>query len=277
MNVAGKRLLGTLALCLAAGVVLLAAIAMWRVWFWQARTGELERSRKEMTARLQTLDAEVVALSAQLDAASAHEPVEGAQSHPVEPSLAAADLARRIGELRTLLAARKSGLAELQFRGQQLEADVAHLGAETRKLAERQSELKGQVEAAGGVVQAMESELRGKEARLTPLELSVRSLRASRQAAQDAIRRQLSPARGIEELERRRETYLSGILTRYRQLAEQARLFTPRPDNPAANPGASLDLSRVQPVIGQAEETHRQIQALDAQASLLIDRMQKSR
>lgn len=274
MNVAGRRSLSTLALCLTAGAVILASVSGWRVWFWQARSAGLEQARQQMKSRLQTLDLEVVALSAQLEAATVPGHVEGAASPPEKPSLAAADLERRITTLRTSLATARASLSELQFRGQQLDGETAHLAADLRKLTEKKSELDRRLQGASSVAQAMESELRGKDARLTPLELSVRNLRAARQSASDSIRRQVSPARAVEELERRRETYLNGILARYRQLGDQTRPFAnPRPDNPAA----TLDLSRVQTVIGQAEETHRQIQTLDAQAALVIDRIERAR
>ncbi|MCX6625523.1 MAG: hypothetical protein NTY38_31575, partial [Acidobacteria bacterium] len=223
-------------------------------------------------------DAEVEALRARLAAAAAREPGTGRTIAPGHPSTVSADLAHRIVEIEASLSTIGSTLAEHQLRGQQWDEQIAHAGAETRKLAEQEAELRKRTTDAAGVVQAMEAELKGKEGRLTPLELSARSLRAARKAALDGIDRQVAPARAIEEIERRREIYVSAILGRYRQLVDQSRFLSLRPENPAgANPAATLDLSRVQAVVSQAEEEHRQIQALDAQAQLLLDRMKKQR
>jgi chromosome segregation ATPase len=276
MTVAGKRLLGIIALILTVGLVILAVISGVRARSWRLRVNGLAVVRQQRASRVGSLDAAVAALEAQLKAAGAREPVPGKEIAPRHPFRVVTDLDGRISELEASLKTAGNTLSEQQFRGQQLDDQIARASAETRKLTEKEAELRKRVADAEGVVAAMESELNGKDSRLTPLELSARSLRTGKQTALDALERQVAPARAIEDIERRRETYLSGILGRYRQLVDQSRFLSLRPENPAgANPAATLDLSRLQSVVSQAEEEYRQIQALDAQAQLLLDRIQK--
>lgn len=99
--------------------------------------------------------------------------------------------------------------------------------------------------------------------------------------ANQQLRRQLSEATqgngrrkqaGIEldEIGRRRESYLNNILGRYREATELFRAMSLRLDNPRdAGSPLSNDLSRIQQAIQLADEDLRQLRALNSQAARL--------
>ncbi len=263
---------------LTAGVVVLAVGSGLRTRSWRQITGEREAEQRGLVSQVAALDARAGDLQAQIEKLGSARLDAPYQMAPRYSSGESADLARRISDLETSLKSAAGSLSDLQLHTRQLEDKAAETAAETAALGDKQTDLRKRLADADSVVQAMESELRGKENRLAPLELSSRNLHTSRQAAADAIDRQVGPARAMEDLQRRRETYLNSLLGRYRQLVEQSRFLSMQADNPAGvNPAATLDLSRVQSVVSQAEEEQRQIQALDAQAQLVLDRMRKQR
>lgn len=242
------------------------------------RTAALDAERQRLGASVAALAAQQWLLRGRLEKIGGAGPEAPRPVAPEQDLREQAELLRRVSDLEASLKTASSSLGDLQLQSRRLEDKIAETGSETAKLTGKQADLQKQLADADSVVQAMESELRGKQSRLVPLEMAARDLHSSRQTALDSMNRQLGPALAIEEIQRRRETYLNSLLGRYRQLADQSR-FQPLPSaNPAgASPAASPDLSRVQPVVSQAEEDQRQIQALDAQAQLVLDRMQKLR
>jgi len=242
----------------------------------RVRVAALEAAGRQLSAQTVELATRAEALRAHLEKLQSAEPNAPRQPVAKPGTSDEADLLQRISSLESSVKNAAASLADLQLRSHRLEDKLAETGGETKKLTDLAADLNQRLSNANNVVQAMESELRGKQSRLVPLELSARNLHSSREAALDSIDRQLAPARAIEELQRRRETYLSSLLGRYRQLVDQSGLQSFQPANPAgANPATYLDVSRVHSVVSQAEEDQRQIQALDAQAQLVLDRMQK--
>jgi chromosome segregation ATPase len=184
-----------------------------------------------------------------------------------------ADLLRRVAEAGEAQRKLERTMGELQFRGQQMDSQLGQLRGEVTRLAGGEAELQRRLADATRVAEALETEIRAKQSRLAPLELSARALRQSRQAALDSMDRQMAPARTLEDLQRRREGYLGGLLGRYRELADRSGLMMSGSQLPGG--AGAPDLARVQTLVRQAEEEFRQVQALDSQARLLLDRMQK--
>jgi hypothetical protein len=81
----------------------------------------------------------------------------------------------------------------------------------------------------------------------------------------------------MDELARRRETYLSNLLRKYRDVNDQLRSLSARLDrfrDSNSAPSFSTDLPRLQSLVQGAEEDLRQVQSLDAQAQRLAQRLQ---
>lgn len=259
-------------------LVVLAVASGLHIRSLRLRSAALEAKRQQLGTRVATLAAQQWLLQGRLRELASAGPNVPRPAAPEQNLREQAELLRRISDLEVSLKTASSSLGDLQLQSSRLKERIAETGSETAKLAGKQEELQQQLADANSVVQAMDLELRGKQSRLVPLELSARDLHSSRQAAVDSINRQIGPARAIEDIQRRRETYLNSLLGRYRQLSDQARW---QPLQTAAragtSPAAGPDLSRVQSVVSQAEEEQRQIEALDAQAQLVLDRMQKLR
>lgn len=277
MKPAASRLFQVAAAGLLAGLLLAALLLGFRTRSLGLRVDQLDTARRRMELRRQTLRQQVESLQVALSLPGERGAAPEHRTNSTRPEPPAADVLRRVASAEETLKTLRNSLSELQFHSQQIDFQVGRLQSEVSRLSSSETDLKHRLADAGRVVQAMETELQGKDVRLAPLELSTRSLGASRQAALDAIDRQFAPARSLEDLQRRREVYLGGVLGRYRDLAERSYLLATRPDAAGPELGGTLDVSRVQLLVSQAEEEFRQIQALDSQARLLLDQIQKQR
>jgi chromosome segregation ATPase len=80
--------------------------------------------------------------------------------------------------------------------------------------------------------------------------------------------------RELEEINRRRETYFTSILRRYKEVTEQYRALATRLESARDNvapPGP--ELSRIQAAVASAEEDLRQLATLNAQAARIQQKL----
>ena len=86
-----------------------------------------------------------------------------------------------------------------------------------------------------------------------------------------------STLRELDDIARRRDTYLSNLQRKYRDVNDQLRSLSARLDryrDSNSAPSFSTDLPRLQSLVQGAEEDLRQVQSLNAQAQRLSQRLQ---
>jgi len=140
---------------------------------------------------------------------------------------------------------------------------VAH--REYPAISARLSESEEQLAGANRLAEAMQGELKGKNDRLVPLQTANKSLREENRQAREKIRRLTELSAELEDVNRRREAYLTGIIRRYRELTEQYRALATRLENRSEAPSGA-DMTRIENTVSMAEEDLRQLRNLNAQA-----------
>jgi chromosome segregation ATPase len=179
-----------------------------------------------------------------------------------------AELPKLLAERSEKLAAAETALDEVRTRLREAEARLTQAQTEHTKLASAEAELRQQAAAAAQQSAGFQNEARAREARLA--ELDAANQRLQRQLAEAQRARPPASSPELEEIARRRETYLNSILTRYREATELFRALSLRLDNPRdGSSPLSNDLSRIQQAIFAADEDLRQLRALNAQAARL--------
>lgn len=245
------------------------------------------RSAAERESALARLEAENRALRARAGEAPRQETQATDVTKTAEPAhqgragLSEAEMAARLDSVRMLsqvkdqLAAAKTSIAELQSRVQELEATADKAADENKRRAATEAELKESLAGANRIVEAMQTELKGKTERLVALETASRRTSDDMKSANDKIAKVTGWARDLEDLNRRREVYLNSLMRRYRDLTDQVRAMTIRLDNPqeTARPSQSVDLPRLQNIVALAEEDLRQLASLNSQAARLSQKM----
>jgi hypothetical protein len=121
------------------------------------------------------------------------------------------------------------------------------------------------------VTEAVQAELRAKAERLLKAETSEKLLQERSARAEAAAAKVVVSTKELEDLNRRREAFLTTILRRFREVNDLYRNFTlaaQTRDTPATGLQAG-DLSRIQTTIQQAEDDLRQLQTLNARVAQL--------
>lgn len=244
------------------------------------------RTASEQVARLSRLEAEnrdlrrhSDALAREMESLRRGAPAPAATG-PTAPqdrrgeNYASLDQARLLIQLREKLAAANTTIQTLQERVQQLEAQVENVTEENKRLAASEADLKEKIGSTGRVLEAVQTELKGKDDRLAQLKTLNDRLRQDSRAANDKLTQMPRIVQDLEELDRRRETYLSNILRRYRDVTEQYRAIASRLEHPADTAAAAgAELGRIQNSISMAEEDLRQLLTLNAQAARLHQKL----
>lgn len=259
---------------LAAGILLLAgAISLTRQW----------RKGAQQAARLAQMAAENQQLRAKLDAATQVSPQPGpareaprAEEHASVPKATgrsgtaeSAPAAQTIQGLQDNLTQANASITALQSQIQDLQAQIEKVTAENKRLTASADELNDKLAGAGREAGALEQQLKTKSDRVTQLELANQKLHNQNDADAARAAQLAQLAAELQEINRRRENYLSAILRRYKDVTEQYRslygvLENRRPESPAVT---GADLSRIQNSVAMAEEDLRQLSGLDAQAA----------
>lgn len=255
--------------------LLAAAVAVvWQVRVNRQQTARLAQSAVE-NAQLRQRVANLTRAAAVPAAAPAQPAAESPRAPRAAKPAANPEDAIAIQRLQLSLADANASIARLESRVDQAEAQVQNLTVDNQRLVASEADLKGNLSAANQVVDALEKELKSSRERVTQVEIAYQKLRD--QSGTDA--RKLSEiqqlAADLQDIHKRREVYLNGILRRYRQITEQYRSLSgvmqaQRTDAPAAG---SADLARIQDSIAMAEEDLRQLNNLNAQALLIQKKM----
>ena len=264
---------GTAALAVALAVLSRRAAALAER---EQQAASLQRENRELRNTARQLTEEVETLRRQLSASSPE--AESRPSGNQKAALPSSTLSalRGLGQLRQDLAGAKTTIDQLRSRILDLESELEQVKGESSSLASREKELEEKLSWANRLIAAMQSELKGKTSQLTPLQMSNRSLREENQQIKEKNGRISSWADQLEDINRRRESYLTNILRRYRDLTEQYRSMAARMENPGeAQPPSGAEITRIGDAISMAEDDLRQISSLNARAERLQKQITK--
>jgi len=255
--------LAAFAVVLAAGSVVVYGLASARRE-QEARAASLEMENRALRDRLALLGRE-----ARSGRAGAVPPGAPRPAWPVQrPDEAAVlDQTRMLIDVREKLAASSAAAVKLQARIAELEAAVTAARNENAKLAASEAGLRDQLESAGAALESARGEAKSNSDKVARLEADNVRLREENRAA--VAKANVAPAllKDLDDLDRRREALLAGILRRYKDVTEQYRAL----GEDAAGGGAGL--GRIHNIISLAEEDLRQLATLDSQAERLRSRI----
>jgi|HigsolmetaAR201D_1030396.scaffolds.fasta_scaffold16912_2 Chromosome segregation ATPases len=251
------------------------AVLAWRQYRIAADLNEtiarLEQENQHLRAEAARMAGETASLRARLgeetDERKRPEGDSMSDDSDVESRL---DAIRIISSLKDELAAAKRSIAEMQNQILELQADIDRTTEENKKLIQAEAELRESLSSAQRVIEAMQTELKGKNDRLVQLEIAARRNAEDLKVANERIKRVTAWSEELEDIQRRREVHLANLARRYRDLNDRLREMALRLDNPQESTRPlSMDLSRVQTVIQSAEEDLRQLAALNSQVQTL--------
>jgi hypothetical protein len=258
-------------------VVLGAAVAL----VWQVRVNRQQAVRMaQLSAENRVLRkrAGILALQAVPIAAppAAQAPADQGRSAPRQPKPGEnpEDLIA-IQRLKLSLADANASMARLQSRLDEAEARIQELAVDNKRLAASEADLTPSLATANQTVDVLQKELKSLRDHSTQIEIAYQKLRDQTGADGQKLAQLQQLAADMLEIQQRRETYLTGIVRRYKQITEQYRslggvLQDQRTGTPAAG---STEMARIQDAISLAEEDLRQLSNLDAQALRIQKKM----
>ncbi len=171
------------------------------------------------------------------------------------------ELIRLLDEKNAKLSGLESSLREVREHLSELEAKLTQATREKEQLAASQKDLEQRLDTANRLADSYGEQGRGREERLAQAEVSAQELRKRGEDSARKLAKLNELAAQMDDLSRRRDTYLNNVLRRFREATELFRTLALRTDDP--------NLARIQQTIGAADEDLRQIQALGAQAAKL--------
>jgi DNA repair exonuclease SbcCD ATPase subunit len=274
----GMKYSGALAITLAALIAGLVGYALGRAHHdvssvASVRVGQLEQENHELKARLDKLQSEAAALKDRNDS-SQDSRSESSPRPPVSgKSVIPENLDTNRG-LRESLASANRTMEEWRAHAAELRTHLDEAREEQKRLQAVESDLTEQISSLKRLVETKDTELGRKDDQLAALEAANRKLRESAGTAGEKAKQIVQTSNELQEIYRRRESYLNTLISRYRELTEQYRGFSSVLENrrgPEGTPGAGIsiagpELSRIQSTIQLAEEDLRQLTALNAQA-----------
>jgi len=212
------------------------------------------------------------------EAAPAVPPLAAVPSHAKSDDFARQELVRLVDSKNAQLELTKATVIELQAKVQEMDARIATLTQEASNLAAMEKDLRDKLGTADRLVAALQAEAKGNTSRTSLLQTANRDLLRRTEEASRKLSRLAKASEEVEDLSRRRETYITNLLRRYRELTDFYRTQALRVNSPqeTAVPSNS-DLSRMQSVIALADEDLRQLRAINVQASRLQKEFSESR
>lgn len=257
-----------------AGLIAAASIA---VWHFRAASLDAERLAR-VEAENRTLKTQSENFARQLDRlgqglpAPAQADLRDHREHGLsQPAL---ESARLLIQTREKLAAADASIRQLESRIHELEAQVERVTDENKRLAAAETDLKETMTTTNRVLEAVRTELKGKDERLSLVMVTNNQLQAENRKNAEKIAQLPRLMRDLEEVNRRRETQITTILRRYREITDQYRTIAAHADRPGeAATGITNEVSRIGNAIQMAEEDLRQLSALNAQAGRIQQRL----
>jgi chromosome segregation ATPase len=239
--------------------------ALWRTRAEQdARIARLEAGNRRLASRNEMLEREAAGL-AQRSAAPQEEPRPESPHGKNAGDVNALERAKLLIQFRDQMMNANRTVESLQNRLQELQFSLEKAAEENKRLAASEADLKEKVAVNSRVIEAVQTELKGKQNRVAELDAANRRLSDENRTRADKLAELPRALQELEQINRRREGYLTGILRRYRDITDQYRAVSARLDRDNSASGIS-ELGGIQNTISMAEEDLRQLAALNAQA-----------
>lgn len=249
----------------------------------------LGRTIVQKNQRLATSDTQNRQLARELRAARDGAPVPETtlpESPAPSPAAGARKSNRQIEEahgedetqpLRESLAQANAAVARLEARIAELESQLDKVTAESKQSAAAEEGLNQNLAEATRTVESLQKDMKNQSRRLADLESSNNRLREETAQSTGAATQLLKLSSDLQDVNRRREIYVSNILRRYKDMTDQYRALSAaldgRRERQAGAPLGEAELSRIQNTIAMTEEDLRQINALNAQAASILKKI----
>ena len=181
-----------------------------------------------------------------------------------------AELSRLLAERSIQLEASQGAREDLSRQLRELEAKYESVTQEMAKLSAGEAGLREELTMVRKDGDATKDVALVRQTSLRDFELANQQLRRQLSEATQGNGRRRQAGIDLDEIGRRRDSYLSNILGRYREATELFRAMSLRLDNPRdAGWPLNNDLSRIQQAIQLADEDLRQLRTLNSQAARL--------
>jgi len=271
-------------------IALLALAALgaigWSLWLLKENTalklqsGAQESARKSLELRAAALESENLDLRRRLEAEGIEAPPAAGKATPIPHAADSArvEAVRALADLQKRFDALQAQVQSLQSARSDLEASIESMRADRRRLSTSEAELKDALASSRRVVDAMETELKTKTARIASLEADLRRANDSNAADNRRTSQVASILSSFEDLNRRRENTLISLQRRFRDLTDSYRALALRLDTQRDSQTpmqiTSAEVSRITAAVQSAEDELRQISTLNAESQRLSRRLQ---
>jgi predicted nucleic acid-binding Zn-ribbon protein len=262
-----------LALVLTLGVALIASVGMILRLSW--RLAALERLRATDRQSLRELQQALRLRELQKTPAEAES--------PAPPSNYQAALAKRDATIERL----NRELSEAQANIMGLQAQLLNSSEENEKALasaderhqKEQADLQSQLDALKQELESAQAESQASRQRLAALETDNAKLKSDNNAASARAAEFARLVAQLQDLDSRRESYLTSIMRRYREITSQFRAMSgmlgSSRDSNSASPFSDAALTRIQSAVSSADDDLRQLTELNAQARQLEKKLMK--
>lgn len=262
-------------------LALLAAQGLFFQYRFFADRQRLSDEVVELSARGRTLESQIATLREEGETLRSQlreqgvEPQAPVSSAPRPRESQRLDAVRELVQLQARYATLQTSVTELHNRAGELEGTVERLTEENKRLLGAEADLKDQLASTQRVVKAMDAELKSKADRVAQLEASLRKYRDEAAGADRRLSQISEVVNELEDINRRRENYLTSLQRRYREITDQLRGLAMRLDTQRDSPSSAgiTDVSRINTAVQSAEEDLRQITSLNAQAQRVARRL----
>lgn len=227
-------------------------------------------------AQAAALESDVATLRSQLADKGIEPAVAARAPRSSESDARRLETVRELSQAQSRLSAATASLSELQNRISELESSVERLGADNKRLAASEANLKEDLDNTQRLVQALETEVKAKNERLSQLDTTLRKAREELAALSQKPALSAPLVSEFSDINRRREIVLTALQRRYRDITDQLRAVSVRLDTQRDNPAAAMtDLSRVQTAVNSAEDDLRQLNSLNSRAQRISQQLTK--
>jgi chromosome segregation ATPase len=179
--------------------------------------------------------------------------------------------------LRDSLAEANATVARLESRIAELESQLEKVNAESKQSAAAVVGLNQNLAEATRTVDSLQKDTKNQSRRLAELEASNKRLREETAQSAGSTTQFLQLSSELQDVNRRRDNYVSSILRRYKDIADQYRALTAaldaRRERQAGAPVGEAEIARIQNTLAMTEEDLRQINALNAQATRILKKI----
>jgi chromosome segregation ATPase len=260
------------ALLLILGVALVASLGV--IVHQSRRLAALERQQAADLQSLRKLQATLRQPEPPKTAAEAESPAPpGAHQATLAKSDATIErLNRELGEAQANI---KDLQAQLSSSNDEREKALANANELHQK---EQEDWQSQLDALKQELDSAQAESQASRQRLAALEADNAKLKSDSSAASARLAEFSRAIADLQDLDSRRDSYLTSIMRRYRDITSQFRAMSGMLDSsrdPKSNPLSDAALTRIQNDVSLADDDLRQLSELNAQASKLEKKLAK--